>query len=161
MKKDLDKSPRFTKPQERRDFLGMVAIGSATVALGTALIGSLRLPMPSLFPESNPRLKIGPVSQFQGVKVTPLPEQRLWVFSTDAGLYAISSVCTHLGCIVSRDESGEFHCPCHGSRFDDKGKVLSGPAPRPLKYWELSLAADGQLVVDKAKEVLPEARLTV
>ena len=102
---DLTTSKRFAPPKERRDFLGLAALWSAIVALGWGLLGALRLPMPSVFPESNPRVKLGPMSDFEGVNVTPFPEERLWVFSQEDGLYAISSVCTHLGCIAKRSAS--------------------------------------------------------
>jgi glycine/D-amino acid oxidase-like deaminating enzyme/nitrite reductase/ring-hydroxylating ferredoxin subunit len=51
----------------------------------------------------------------------------------DGTLHAVSPVCTHLGCEV-RFNVGErsWDCPCHGSRFDVDGKVLEGPAVRPL-----------------------------
>ena len=161
MNTDLQTSQRFVSPKERRDFLGLAAIWSAISAVGVALIGALRLPMPSVFPESNPRVKLGPVNQFLTTEVTPLPENRLWVYSDEKGLYAVSSVCTHLGCVVTRNQDGTYHCPCHGSRFDVQGRVLAGPAPKPLVYRELSLAPDGQLVVDQQKEVASDTRLKV
>ena len=44
-----------------------------------------------------------------------------------------SPVCTHLGCYFKWDPAtGHFECPCHGSVFSIDGKVLGGPAPRPL-----------------------------
>lgn len=47
--------------------------------------------------------------------------------------YAISSICTHFGCTVQWDaESNKFNCPCHGSQFDSQGRVVRGPAKRPL-----------------------------
>jgi cytochrome b6-f complex iron-sulfur subunit len=160
MSTDLERSRRFQKPEERRDFLGLAAIWSAACAVGVAVLGALRLPVPSVFPQSNPRVKLGPLANFQDVEVFPVPEQRLFIFSDAKGLYAISAVCTHLGCIVAyRGEEG-FYCPCHGSRFDAKGKVVGGPAPRPLPYLELSVSPDGQLVVDSSKEVGPEVRLS-
>ncbi len=161
MNSDLKTSERFSRPHQRRDFLGMAAIGSAIAALGTAVLGAIRLPMPSLFPESNPRIKLGPAGKFRATEVTALPENRLWIFSDAEGLYALSSVCTHLGCVVNRNEDGTYHCPCHGSRFDAQGQVQGGPAPRPLAHLELSLAPDGQLVVDQQKEVEASARLKV
>lgn len=47
--------------------------------------------------------------------------------------YAISSICTHFGCTVQWDaESNKFNCPCHGSQYDAQGRVVRGPAKRPL-----------------------------
>jgi len=129
--------------------------------MGFALIGALRLPMPSIFPESNSRVKLGPASKFTGVEMTAVPEHRLWVFSDSAGLYAVSAICTHLGCIVAREENGQFHCPCHGSQFDTSGKVIGGPAPKPLARLDLQVAPDGQLVVDTQKQVAADTRLEV
>jgi cytochrome b6-f complex iron-sulfur subunit len=47
--------------------------------------------------------------------------------------YGINAVCTHLGCVVPWN-SGEnkFICPCHGSQYDNTGKVVRGPAPLSL-----------------------------
>ncbi len=158
---DLKASPRFQLEHQRRDFLGMAAMWSAASAIFVALLGAMRLPIPSVFPESNSRVKLGSVDLFQGVAVTPFVEQRLWVFSDDQGLYAISAICTHLGCLVARQEDGEFDCPCHGSRFDSQGKVTKGPAPKPLLRLALSVSPDGQLVVDRQQTVGPEVRLKV
>jgi cytochrome b6-f complex iron-sulfur subunit len=160
MNDDLHSSPRFAPPPERRDFLGMAAIGAAATALGVAGVGAARLPMPSVFPEANTRVKLGPLSQFLGAPVTPVPEHRLWIYSDAEGLYAISAVCTHLGCIVHSEGEGYF-CPCHGSRFDREGKPTAGPAPGPLHYLALSLSADGQLVVDKQAKAAADVRLNV
>jgi len=55
-------------------------------------------------------------------------------YRDDAGaLYECSAVCTHLGCIVNWNGSEKtWDCPCHGSRFDTRGKVIQGPAIRDL-----------------------------
>lgn len=160
MSSELKTSKRFETPKERRDFLGLAAVWAAICALTWAALGALRLPMPSVFPESNPRVKLGPYSKFLEAEMTAFPEQRLWVYSGAEGLYAISSVCTHLGCVVLKNEN-DYFCPCHGSRFNPEGKVISGPAPRPLIYLELILSPDGQLVVDRQKEVAADVRLRV
>jgi cytochrome b6-f complex iron-sulfur subunit len=69
------------------------------------------------------------------------------VVNTDAGFAALSAVCTHLGCVV-RWKKGrrQFFCPCHGGRFDVDGRVLGGPAPRPLAKLEVEEQA-GRVVV--------------
>lgn len=45
---------------------------------------------------------------------------------------ALSLVCTHLGCTL-KVTPARLECPCHGSCFDHAGRVLKGPASRPLK----------------------------
>ncbi len=47
--------------------------------------------------------------------------------------YGISAICTHLGCVVPWNASeNKFMCPCHGSQYDETGKVVRGPAPQSL-----------------------------
>lgn len=51
----------------------------------------------------------------------------------DGEITVFAPLCTHLGCGYHWDSGDrEFKCPCHGSIFDITGKVLGGPAPRPL-----------------------------
>jgi cytochrome b6-f complex iron-sulfur subunit len=57
--------------------------------------------------------------------------ERLALLRDDRGLYALSLICTHLGCTVIVS-AHELSCPCHGSLFDRQGRVLKGPADRPL-----------------------------
>ncbi|WP_326663010.1 FAD-dependent oxidoreductase [Streptomyces canus] len=60
---------------------------------------------------------------------------RLAVYRDDEGaLHAVSPRCTHLGCLVSFNGAEDaWECPCHGSRFDTNGKVIQGPATKPLE----------------------------
>jgi Rieske Fe-S protein len=52
----------------------------------------------------------------------------------DGAVHALTPICTHLSCVVSFDEANrEWHCPCHGSRFATDGRVLHGPAKKPLR----------------------------
>jgi len=50
-----------------------------------------------------------------------------------ASVAALSSRCPHLGCRIDRSEDGVLTCPCHGSRFDLRGKHLAGPAAADLE----------------------------
>jgi glycine/D-amino acid oxidase-like deaminating enzyme/nitrite reductase/ring-hydroxylating ferredoxin subunit len=65
--------------------------------------------------------------------------QRLAVHRDASGrLHALSARCTHMGCIVHfNDAECAWECPCHGSRFDIDGKVVQGPAVRPLEQHDL------------------------
>lgn len=158
----LQESPRFQPPPTRRDLLGLAAIWSTAAACIAAVIGACRLPMPSVFPESNSRVKIGPPDAFAPGTATHVAHLNAWVFRDDDGLYAISSVCTHLGCIASRDgTSGRFSCPCHGSVFGSDGGIRSGPAPSGLIWLALSIAPDGQVVLDERRPVPAGRRLAV
>ena len=154
-------STRFGKPVERRDFLGTSAVVSAAAAGVFATGGALRLPMPSVYPESNPRFRIGKPEQFAVDSVTYLPDRRVYIFRDDDGIYAISSVCTHLGCIAALRDDGGFACPCHGSRFAASGKVEGGPAPRPLEWLHVALSPSGELTVDASRQVSEGTKFAV
>ncbi|GAA2518401.1 FAD-dependent oxidoreductase [Streptomyces levis] len=60
---------------------------------------------------------------------------RVAVYRDDDGaLHAVSARCTHLGCLVDFNAAERaWECPCHGSRFDTDGKVIQGPATKPLE----------------------------
>jgi cytochrome b6-f complex iron-sulfur subunit len=144
----------------RRSFLSLTALASFFAALGTAAAGILRLPSPSVLPGPRRRFKLGPPEQYSPGSETVFPDDNLVLFRDDGGFYAISTTCTHLGCTVSKASNG-FACPCHGSRFDSKGNVIAGPAPRPLPWLEVSRAANGDLVVNADNEVAEGMRYRV
>lgn len=57
--------------------------------------------------------------------------------------YGINAVCTHLGCVVPWNASeNKFKCPCHGSQYDNTGKVVRGPAPLSLALVHATVAED-------------------
>jgi cytochrome b6-f complex iron-sulfur subunit len=73
------------------------------------------------------------------------------------GFYALSTVCTHLGCTPNWLEAeAKFKCPCHGSGFRQTGINFEGPAPRPLERYRVAWADDGQILVDKSKKYQQE-----
>jgi cytochrome b6-f complex iron-sulfur subunit len=79
----------------------------------------------------------------------------------DGGLYALSAVCTHAGCIVIAGLPGSTDaliCPCHASKFSAVGAVTSGPAVLPLPHYQVDLAADGTITVQAGTTVDAAAR---
>lgn len=142
------------EPLPRRDVLGLAGLWSAAIAIVGSLIGMSRLPKPSVLPESGRRFRIGRPEDFPEGTEEVLTEEKVLVRRTPQGVAAISLVCTHLGCIVSKDASG-FGCPCHGSHFGRNGEVGGGPAPRGLRWLEVTQGVDGRLVVDADREVRP------
>ena len=73
-------------------------------------------------------------------------DSRLAVIRDGESFYALSLTCTHLGCTVSVTATG-LACPCHGSTFDRQGKVLSGPADRPLARYTVEERGDRLVVL--------------
>ena len=80
------------------------------------------------------------------------------MFRDGEGVYAISTVCTHLGCIV-KAEGGGFECPCHGSRFAADGSVTKGPAPKALPWLTVTAGGGGTFIVDEATTVPPGTKV--
>lgn len=106
------------------------------------------------------RFSIGKPEEFQAGTRVAIENQRICVVREEDRIAAISTTCTHLGCIVGLSDTG-FACPCHGSRFDSDGNVTGGPAPRPLPWFKVSLLPNGEIEVDKDSEIEPGKYLKV
>ena len=163
--------------KNRRDFLLTLGTGAGIAALGAQATASLRSLVPNVSYDAPTTVKLGLPNEFpDGLKF--LPDERLFVFREGNTFHAISAVCTHLGCTVRAEALSQpvtrtvegsplrlthrFLCPCHGSAYSGDGGNVSGPAPRPLTWYHLSMAPDdGQLVVDLAREVGRDFRLTL
>lgn len=150
---------------KRRSLLTWGGAGLATLGagIGVSLGAVLRFLKPSVFYEPPQSFKIGNPADFSFGPPTFLPDEKIYVFrDREKGFAVASAVCTHLGCTVNYFQSdGEFHCPCHGSVFAADGVVRHGPAPKPLQWFEVTLARDGQLRVDKDRPVAATYRLMV
>jgi Rieske Fe-S protein len=77
------------------------------------------------------------------------------------GIYAMSAVCTHAGCLTHANTSGGMSCPCHGAVFDSNGNVLAGPARSPLPHFAVEIAADGSITVQASSPVSLQTRMPV
>jgi len=134
--------------EARRKFL-KIAIAALTFTSGVVL----GLPFIRTIYRSTPLKKEGwsevakldalPLSKPVNIKFPALAEdafirgdvvRSIWVIKhSGAELSVFSPVCTHLGCYFTWNQTAErFECPCHASIFSMDGKVLGGPAPRPL-----------------------------
>jgi len=140
------------EPIPRRDFLGLAAAWSAAAAMLFAFFGALRLPRAAVVPVPSRKFKLLlPETLTEGEAFLP-PGRSVAVFRDAGGVFAISRVCTHLGCLVKSEADG-FHCPCHGSRFGPNGSVVKGPAPKALSWLAVSRVGPGTYLIDEAKVV--------
>jgi cytochrome b6-f complex iron-sulfur subunit len=156
-------------PITRRTMLGRIGAAAGVAAVGAQGAILVRSLVPDVSYDPPSTVKIGRPDTFAN-GITFLADHRLFIARDGRSFRALSAVCTHLGCTVraealdradASDPSGqrqiqvhEFSCPCHGSRYAGDGANLSGPAPRPLLAYRLTVAQDdGQLVVDLRDEV--------
>src|SRR5204863_2484240 len=145
---------------KRRNFLTL-SLGwcSAVFALGASLAAAGRFLVPNVLYEPDRRFKaLKPEDYPEGS--TFMPNLRVFLFRKGNSFRAASAVCTHLGCTVNLAGDG-FHCPCHGSVFDQSGAVVSGPAPSSLVWFEITLSRDARLVIDTAQPVKADKYLVV
>jgi cytochrome b6-f complex iron-sulfur subunit len=158
-------SKRAADQEDRRGFFGLLlgsylAVGFTTLGLTNLLwtLGFARFMFPNILTEPPTRFKVGPPSNFAPGQVETkfVAQFGVWVVNTVYQgaqiIFALRTVCTHLGCTPNWLEAEQkFKCPCHGSGFYKDGINFEGPAPRPLERYAISVAADGQLEIDKSK----------
>ena len=133
----------------RRDFLTQIGVGACAVAAVASGIVTLDYLEPKVLFEPSTTFVAGSPLDFTDGVVRFNKEKKAYVVGTSAGVYALSAVCTHLGCITRfKSDERVIACPCHGSRFDLEGNVVHGPAPRPLPWLDVTEDANGNLVVD-------------
>lgn len=147
----------------RRDFFSVMGWLSMVVTFGGSIFGAFRYFLPNVLYEKPSVFKIGQPSDYPiGISEKWKREQQIWVVRNEKGIYAMISICRHLGCTPNWFEDRKlFVCPCHGSIYDINGNVLGGPAPRLL--WRAALSIDpidGQIVVDFNRRQDPEPKST-
>jgi cytochrome b6-f complex iron-sulfur subunit len=145
----------------RRDVLQGLAITAATVAIGCGG-GEGTVPPPDASPPlattmcgaqlcmdlGDPANAI--LTMVDGAGGISVPGDRIiLVRTTTTTIQALSSVCTHAGCIVTFDRTSKgYNCPCHGSRYSSTGLVTRGPATSPLRRYQTQLdTATNQLTI--------------
>ncbi len=136
----------------RRQFLNWA--GWLTLALAglIALWDNWRVMIPGIADDARAARRIGRPEDFPLGSKMFLADALVYVIRDETGIWAISARCTHLGCATNVVDWG-FVCPCHGSKFDPRGKVLTGPATGALPWFKISLAPDGALALDLREPV--------
>jgi cytochrome b6-f complex iron-sulfur subunit len=137
----------MNKPStSRRDFLKLTL--NSLLAFGGLLgVGGLiRFLSYKTDPPQPTEFDLGLAANFLPDSRTTLPEVPAVLIHNNAGFSAFSLVCTHLGCTVEVQPEG-FACPCHGSRFNNKGNAIKGPATASLKALRIEQTSDGKLIL--------------
>jgi len=147
----MDKKENGKKLSRSQFFLktGMAAT-SITIIGGS--IFALDFLSPNVLLEPSAIFKAGLLEDFAPGSVTFDAKNRVYIVRNKKGyMYALSAVCTHLGCLTRwKEEEGIISCPCHGSRFSVTGEVLRGPAPKPLPRLSIAMDNKNEIVVDKS-----------
>lgn len=135
---------------KRRDFLKGLWGVSLLALFGQAGAALYRFFKPRIKPGSfGSEIIAGQVEEFTPGTVSHISSGHFYISRLDNGrLIALWHRCTHLGCTVTwQEEANQFHCPCHSSVFDTVGEVVSGPAPRPMDVFPITMQ-DKDVVVD-------------
>jgi cytochrome b6-f complex iron-sulfur subunit len=172
---EMPARPAYVQPvapaanDDRRSFFGSfvgaflgssLAVGFSSLAVTNLLwvLGGARFMFPNILTETPTIFKVGfPADYSLGQVQTKYKAQfGVWVIKAEyegvPQVYALKSVCTHLGCTPNWLEGEQkFKCPCHGSGFYMDGVNFEGPAPRPLERYAIRVSDDGQLEVDKSQ----------
>ena len=156
--------PRDGRPLSRRRLLALAAATAAVAVAGcgdreTAETSAKTANRPATSPATNPAadesvFDAGPLDDFGEAKVYGAHrDDGFFVIRRGGELTALSSVCTHKGCLVSPQSDGSYKCKCHGSLFSPEGRVLKGPAKRDLPRLAVKLGDGRRVLVDVDREL--------
>ena len=130
----------------RRDFLKLARDGFLWLSGALGLAGLLRFLDYDPNPAPKTEFDLGIATNYPPGSRTLLTNVPAMLIHTESGFSALSLSCTHLGCTVEQNKDG-FVCPCHGSHFDVNGKLLHGPAAKPLASLCIETSKDGSLIL--------------
>jgi cytochrome b6-f complex iron-sulfur subunit len=153
---------------DRRAFFVKLGLGSLSIAAAGTAAFSYQFLSPNVLFEPSPVVNAGKPENYEVNSVTLDVNAAIYLIHAPEGFFAMSAVCTHLGCITAwKPELGIIACPCHGSKFyvfeakHTPGEKIEGPAPRPLPWLQVVLSDEGDLMVDRSKQIDPMKFLTV
>ena len=142
-----NKEPECT----RRESFVKLGLGSLGIAGAGAAVFGTEFLSPNVLYEPSPITNAGKPEQYPSGSVSADPKTGIYIIHGPEGFYALSAVCTHLGCLtVWAPEQNLIACPCHGSKFNLEGVKTDGPAPRPLPWLRVWISDEGDLMVDRS-----------
>ena len=130
----------------RRDFITLAWKGALLTCGFLGLGGLLRYLDYQDEPTRQVKFDLGPAGNYPPGSRTPISQAQAILFHTAGGFQALSTSCPHLGCTVELTKDG-FTCPCHGSRFDPQGGLITGPATLGLQVLHVEQTSDGHLIL--------------
>ena len=139
----------------RRRFVNLFLGGSLLGAAASLLYPVIRYLIPPLRPETAAKsvlaAKTGELAP-NSAKIFKFGNSpAVLVNGADGQLHAFTAVCTHLNCTVRYEsDTGTLYCPCHNGRFDLAGNVISGPPPKPLEAYDVTVSGSDIYVSRKA-----------
>jgi len=139
---------------DRRQFFVKVGLGSLSIAAAGTAVFAYQFLSPNVLYEPSPVVNAGKPEGYPMDSVTLDVNSGIYLIHVKEGFFALGAVCTHLGCLTTwKPELGIIACPCHGSKFEQSGKKIEGPAPKPLPWKRIWLSDDGDLLVDRSIDV--------
>ena len=139
-----DKVKTFVPDMQRRTIMNVLLLASTSIPVLWMLTGFLYFFVPISNDNDNAGLlaKDANGAHYLIVKEDNTLEK-----------YAINAVCTHLGCVVPWNRAAnKFMCPCHGSQYDETGKVIRGPAPLSLGLANVNIV-DEKVILSEWKDI--------
>ena len=141
---------------DRRAFFTKIGLGSLGIAAAGTIVFPYEYLSPNVLYEPSAIVNAGKVESFAVNSVTMDVNSGIYLVRADEGYFALSMVCTHLGCLTAWNQDlGIIACPCHGSKFTRTGVKIEGPAPKPLPWLKIWVSDDGDLMVDRSTEIPP------
>lgn len=139
------------KSLSRSQFLGIAWSGSVALVFAQMSIALLKFIKPVAGSGFGGVIYAGRIEEFAISSINRILAGRFYISRTENGVIALWQKCTHLGCSVPWvEEEGQFHCPCHGSLFNEVGDVIGGPAPRALDFFPTEIRS-GEVWVDTSQ----------
>lgn len=134
----------------RRDVIGIGAVTGVGLVASMLPIARYLAPIALTGDGTSEEISIDSLVMWQAQRllVRGVPS---FILRTPDEILACSAICSHLGCVTKWNRTRRvFFCPCHGARFGPDGRILGGPAPEPLKRYDVVVSQGKARCVEPA-----------